>query len=268
MAVQQLIDDVLVSDLAPGASVTLPHGITINGRPSIPQQVMPDRVTLIRVIALTKTDVTFHNDGSYPETAVFRCLRYHTFQAKNAATLTWQGQAAAVVAQLPFLNADPSPPIPVGYQWFVHTLPTPQTGLFGRQPVDGGVGDLVISVLDPLFYNFSLFGDTTNWGNLTFTLADAPVPIVITPAPPMMGHMDVLVGNDKNWNDIVAAINAWAVANLSPGVAPIASLSNPADGTLPLSPAYMGLWMSSDAASEGVHLRVQGIAQIFDIQLS
>lgn len=67
--------------LGPGASTTIAHSLTDGNRPLVPNDVMPDRDTPIRVTAATTADVTYENtDGANAQTAVFRVQFDHTIQ--------------------------------------------------------------------------------------------------------------------------------------------------------------------------------------------
>lgn len=92
---QNLISDLTIN-LGPGATVTVPHGLTApDNTPLIPFEVRPDRGTPILVTATTATDVTFNNPDAAPQTAIFRAWRYHSEIApNNTPSLRWQGAAA------------------------------------------------------------------------------------------------------------------------------------------------------------------------------
>lgn len=92
---QNLISDITVN-LGPGATITLPHGLTApDNTPLIPFEVRPDRGTPILVTATTATDVTFNNPDAAPQTAIFRAWRYHSEIAPTATpSLRWQGSIA------------------------------------------------------------------------------------------------------------------------------------------------------------------------------
>ena len=144
--------------------------------------------------------------------------------------------------------------------WIVHQAGAPATYLEGSINVIGGIGNFHILVDSTLLIDRGQFGDPTagTWGQVTFTKNYMPGGITITPSPPNMGHLNVLFGNDKTWNDIITALNAWAVANLSAGVAPICDLTEPTnDG--PLIPDNMqnSVYLNSDALAESVSIYVQ-----------
>lgn len=86
-----------VTNLAASASVTLAHGINIEGVTGIghmPNIVLPDRATAIGVTGMTATTVTFTNRGPVTASADFYVALDHTIQkdhADLASTLLWLG---------------------------------------------------------------------------------------------------------------------------------------------------------------------------------
>lgn len=82
-----------VTDLAPGATLTLAHGLYAEYRQvNVPSVVWPDRNTPIGVTAVTGTSVTFENFGGSPESATFLVQLTHSFQVNDAAVpFYWKG---------------------------------------------------------------------------------------------------------------------------------------------------------------------------------
>jgi hypothetical protein len=84
-----------VGPLAPGASITLAHGITDDaGRPLAPKQVMPSKATAIAVVGYpTTTSVIFINAGQVIDTADFECICPHSIQQgfDDPASCFWRG---------------------------------------------------------------------------------------------------------------------------------------------------------------------------------
>jgi hypothetical protein len=159
-------------------------------------------------------------------------------------------------AAIPILSADPVTPAP-GQEWMLHTPEIPQTNLHGYAPITGGVGNFVIVVTSTNPADLTLFGGSTSYGYVSFSKNYMPGPVNIVPSPPNMGHLEIDFGNDKTFDDIVTAFNAWAVANLTAGVAPVVSLSNAADGTLIPDSMQSGVYLQSDGAGESMILKVK-----------
>jgi ubiquitin C-terminal hydrolase len=91
-------------------------------------------------------------------------------------------------------------------------------------------------------------------------------PVTITPTPPGTYAMIISYSIDKTYNDVVTALNAWAVANLSAGVAPICDLTNPADGSI--VPLGIAVYLTNDAVPEQLIFSVQLISGQFDGSLN
>ena len=72
---QLLVNVLSVSDLAGGASVTIPHLLESNDAGVAPTLVFPDRPTAIAVSSVNATSVTFLNKGVATTSANFRCER-------------------------------------------------------------------------------------------------------------------------------------------------------------------------------------------------
>ena len=91
-------------------------------------------------------------------------------------------------------------------------------------------------------------------------------PVTITPTPPGTYAMIISYSIDKTYNDIVTALNAWAVANLSAGVAPICNLTNPADGSI--VPLGITVYLTSDLVPEQLNFNLQLASGRFDGQFN
>jgi hypothetical protein len=86
-----LVNVLSVGPLAPGASITLPHGLNYGGSGVIPTQVICDRASPIAVTASTTSTVTFTNGGAAAASANFRAEYDHSIHAVGATPLNWQG---------------------------------------------------------------------------------------------------------------------------------------------------------------------------------
>jgi hypothetical protein len=86
-----LVNVLSVTNLASGASITLPHGLNYGGSGVIPTQVICDRASAIGVTGATTTSVTLTNGGSAAASANFRCEYDHSIHAVGATPLNWQG---------------------------------------------------------------------------------------------------------------------------------------------------------------------------------
>lgn len=84
--------------LAPGAIVTLPHGLKSGGNGVQPNQYLPWQATNIIVNFATDTDVTFQNTDPSPAFAFFRVEYDHSIHAVGAGPLYWRGVSATTVA--------------------------------------------------------------------------------------------------------------------------------------------------------------------------
>lgn len=91
MADQLLAVRLAVTNLAGGASITLPHGLKANGKPVIPTQVVCDRSSPIGVTAATTTSITFTNLSTVLSSANFRVEYDHSIHAVSTPAVTWQG---------------------------------------------------------------------------------------------------------------------------------------------------------------------------------
>ena len=94
MPADLLTTSLAVGPLAPGASVTLAHGINYGGQGRIPNIVTPDRATYIGVVGTpTATTITFQNFGQAGDSAVFFVELEHTYQrdTTSSAANYWRG---------------------------------------------------------------------------------------------------------------------------------------------------------------------------------
>ncbi|MBU1767916.1 MAG: hypothetical protein KJ648_07430 [Candidatus Omnitrophica bacterium] len=101
---QTLVALLTVTGLAPGASITLPHGLTAAGLALEVTSVMPDRVTPIRVSASDDTNVTFVNDGNQAESAIFLARRDHSMQQDGSVKSVWAGAGTSGGATTEAIN--------------------------------------------------------------------------------------------------------------------------------------------------------------------
>jgi len=92
-----LVNVLSVTNLASGASITVPHGLNYGGSGVIPTQVICDRASPIGVTGATTTSVTFTNGGSAAASANFRCEYDHSIHAVGATPLNWQGYVPAAI---------------------------------------------------------------------------------------------------------------------------------------------------------------------------
>jgi hypothetical protein len=98
----------LVGPLASAATVTLPHDLREGDRDVTPNAVLPDRATPIVVTGITDTTVSFRNDGTLVESAIFQAIRWHSIQEAQPLLippLLWQGNpgTAGAVPERSFL---------------------------------------------------------------------------------------------------------------------------------------------------------------------
>lgn len=103
MATQRLVSILrvpVVGVLAPGESVTIPHGLRSNGAGVIPTQFLPDRSVNIVVAAATDSSVTFTNADANPIFANFRVEFDHSIHAVGVASMPWQGVAGGGVTDV------------------------------------------------------------------------------------------------------------------------------------------------------------------------
>lgn len=93
MPTQLLVNVLSVGPLAPGASVTLAHGLASNDQSLPPTLVFPDRTTTIVVTATGATTITFFNAGTGAASANFRVERgwQPEVDAFTVTPMTWQG---------------------------------------------------------------------------------------------------------------------------------------------------------------------------------
>jgi hypothetical protein len=96
-ASQALVNVLSVGPLAPGASVTLPHGLRVGGRAVAPTQVFPNALTQIVVSSASTTEVVFTNAGTSTASALFRCEYDYSAIAVGVAPTYWQGGKVDVV---------------------------------------------------------------------------------------------------------------------------------------------------------------------------
>lgn len=92
-----LVADVTVNGLAAGGTSTVAHGVTnpATGAGLTPQWVLPDRSTPITVTSVDSTNIAFSNPSASAQTAIFRCVYFHSVQeaASNLSARYWRGTA-------------------------------------------------------------------------------------------------------------------------------------------------------------------------------
>jgi hypothetical protein len=112
MAYQILQATLTVTNLAAGASTTVPHTLINNGLRLVPTIIWPDRPTAIGVVSADNTNVTFRNTGLVAQTAVFLVQWDHSIQQAAVAPIQiyWQGGAngASGSSFLPYLFSNSS----------------------------------------------------------------------------------------------------------------------------------------------------------------
>jgi hypothetical protein len=152
-------------------------------------------------------------------------------------------------------------PLPQGIMRLQEVPEIPTTGMTGGSMLATGIGSVNFSIISSVLDDLTKFGSYDGtYGYVSFTAADAPTGmVVITPSPPQMGNLNILFGTTSTWNDVIAAVNAWAATNLSSGVAPICSLSEPADGTLIPSPYQSGVYLNGNGAQAVMNIFIQSI---------
>jgi hypothetical protein len=97
MATQLLVNVLTVTNLAGGASTTVPHGLRAGDQPVTPTQVLCDRNSSIAVSAVTDTTVTFTNlSPTVPATANFRAEYDHSIHAVGVTPIRWRGYTPPV----------------------------------------------------------------------------------------------------------------------------------------------------------------------------
>lgn len=127
-----------VGNLAPGAAVTLPHGLKYAGKGVVPNQYLPWQATNIIVNSATDSDVTFQNTDAAPQFAFFRVEFDHSIHAVGAGPLYWRGVSATGM------------PVAAVYGQFYSLLDQPVADGLATSLVTLEVGSGVgVSVVDP-----------------------------------------------------------------------------------------------------------------------
>jgi hypothetical protein len=89
---QLLVNVLNVGPVAPGATVSVPHGLKAAGVGIPPTQVICDRASPLGVIGFNTTTITVENfDVTNPASASFRAEFDHSIHAVGAPTVAWQG---------------------------------------------------------------------------------------------------------------------------------------------------------------------------------
>lgn len=97
MNTQVLVNVVDITNLAAGASITLPHGLRVKNQGVVPTLAFPDRGTNVKVTAVDVTNITFQNAGSSTETVRFRVERGFSMEVDNSIlpTMLYEGGSGA-----------------------------------------------------------------------------------------------------------------------------------------------------------------------------
>jgi hypothetical protein len=171
MPTQLLVNVLSVGPLAPGASVTLSHGLASNDQNLPPTLVFPDRATSITVTATTATTVTFFNAGTGAESANFRCERgwQPEVDAYSVTPMRWQGLAVGGGGT-------------VGYGQFSNTtdqniLTTPTIVQFNTTDFSAGVSVVALTQLTVAAtgtYRFDISAQLAHSGGGTETITFWP----------------------------------------------------------------------------------------------
>ncbi len=100
MAKGTKLTNAFVATLAPGDTTTVPHGIRSDFLPRIPNKVLPDRGTPIRILSVDNRFVTLFNPASTIETAVFYAtLEFSTQRDPTDTDVSyWQGLSISGLA--------------------------------------------------------------------------------------------------------------------------------------------------------------------------
>lgn len=238
MADQLLVNIIRVpaaGNLAPGAIVTLPHGLKYAGNGVVPNQYLPWSATNIIVNFATDTDVTFQNTDPSPAFAFFRVEYDHSIHAVGTGPLYWRGVSATN--------------IPSSALWAQFSDSTSQN-LSGApldlkfDTKDGGVAGITAAV-DPVTLRASRL-TVSSAGVYAFTIS------------PQLEHFG---GGGAELVRFYAVTNAGTVANS----ASYTELGNNNRATLPylelIMPMAAGDWLQWWMASApGTNIRVQAIA--------
>lgn len=80
-----------VSNLAPAATVTIPHTLSVGGVAVVPHIIWPDRATAIVVQSADAAEVVYRNDGGAIESAVFEVKWVHSVNSLSLPDFYWLG---------------------------------------------------------------------------------------------------------------------------------------------------------------------------------
>lgn len=182
---------------------------------------------------------------------------------------------------IPILNSNPvNPTVPSA--WFLWTQPhawTETSGSISSDPsqgltsiVDGSVGALDInfsSLTGPDQTYLESIGFNSS-GSVTFRLATDTGASAGVNAAGSGGTTTLTVGGTlpATFFDLIAALNAWAVANLHAGIGTVFSASDPTDLSKPILDAGLANNpLASDFVTETVSLVFQGENDTYSVSL-
>jgi hypothetical protein len=80
-----------VNNLAPAATIAIPHTLEIEGAAVRPAIIWPDRATPIVVQSADATEVVYRNDGTVNESAVFEVKWVHSVNSVPLPDFYWNG---------------------------------------------------------------------------------------------------------------------------------------------------------------------------------
>lgn len=178
--------------------------------------------------------------------------------------------------QIPVVEVDPLAPA-LNEQWILRVPPTGGGGITGSIAGPPLMGQFVVSVNSVIPHDLQQFttGDPMMgpWKiRLQKTGAIPPNTVNFQPGPSPFGLLvqyNPAGPGQMNLGGLVNNTNTWAMGSLSPGVAPIASLTNPMDSNLDLFgfPGIIDMNLASAGTPESYTLKVQGSTKVFTVPL-